>query len=55
MAITKIVDVGTADAVWFKYLLSCVAASCAEFGKLGSSDLHIFRAILSPSTQRLLC
>ena len=33
MAVTKIVDVGTADAVWFKYLLSCIAASCAEFGK----------------------
>ncbi|XP_043209097.1 mitochondrial uncoupling protein 4-like isoform X2 [Amphibalanus amphitrite] len=31
MAVTKIVDVGTADAVWFKYLLSCIAASCAEF------------------------
>ncbi|XP_037073677.1 mitochondrial uncoupling protein 4-like [Pollicipes pollicipes] len=31
MAIGKMVDVGTADAVWFKYLLSCAAASCAEF------------------------
>lgn len=30
MAVERILDVGTVDSFWFKYILSCWAASCAE-------------------------